>query len=40
MDCYDIKRQFGRDLCFYGGVSIQRLLPLGRPQEIRDEFAG
>ena len=37
MDCYEIKRQFGRDLCFYGGVSIQRLLPQGRPPEIRDE---
>ena len=37
MDCCEIKRQFGRDLCFYGGVSIQRLLPRGTPQEIRDE---
>jgi uroporphyrinogen decarboxylase len=37
MDCREIKRQFGRDLCFYGGVSIQRLLPRGTPQEVRDE---
>jgi len=37
MDCYAIKREFGRDLCFYGGVSIQKLLPWATPREIRDE---
>jgi uroporphyrinogen decarboxylase len=37
MNPYEIKEQFGRDLSFYGGMSIQRLLPYGTPQEIHDE---
>jgi len=31
----DLKRRFGRDLCFHGGISIQRVLPFGTPQQIR-----
>ena len=37
MDPYEIKRQFGSQLCFYGGVSVQKLLPYGTPGEIRTE---
>ena len=37
MDPYGIKRRFGRELSFYGGMSIQRVLPHGTPQEVRDE---
>jgi len=37
MDPYEIKKQYGTQLCFYGGVSIQRLLPYGTPGQIRDE---
>jgi uroporphyrinogen decarboxylase len=37
MDPYQIKRQFGSRLTFLGGVSVQRLLPFGTPQQIRDE---
>jgi uroporphyrinogen decarboxylase len=37
MDPYEIKKQYGSQLSFYGGVSIQRLLPFGTPQQIRDE---
>ncbi len=37
MDPYEIKRQFGQHLSFYGGMSIQRVLPYGTPQEVRDE---
>lgn len=37
MNPYEIKRQFGRHLAFYGGMSIQRILPYGTPQEVRDE---
>jgi uroporphyrinogen decarboxylase len=37
MDPYEMKRQYGSALAFYGGVSVQRLLPHGTPQQIRDE---
>lgn len=37
MDPYEIKRQYGDRLSFFGGVSVQHLLPHGTPQEIRDE---
>jgi uroporphyrinogen decarboxylase len=37
MDPYEIKKQYGSQLSFYGGVSIQRLLPFGTPEQIRDE---
>jgi uroporphyrinogen decarboxylase len=37
MDPYEIKKQFGSQLCFYGGVSVQKLLPYGTPGEIRAE---
>ena len=37
MNPYELKREFGRDLCFQGGVDIQRLLPRGTVQEVRDE---
>jgi uroporphyrinogen decarboxylase len=37
MDPLEMKNRFGRDLAFYGGVSVQRLLPFGTPQQIRDE---
>ena len=37
MDVYEIKREFGRDLAFCGGVSVQQLLPHGSPQQVRAE---
>jgi uroporphyrinogen decarboxylase len=37
MDPYEMKRQYGNALAFYGGVSVQRLLPYSTPQQIRDE---
>jgi uroporphyrinogen decarboxylase len=37
MDVYEIKRQFGDRLAFYGGVSVQGLLPHGTPEQIRAE---
>lgn len=30
-----LKREFGRDLSFLGGVDIQQLLPFGTPDEVR-----
>jgi uroporphyrinogen decarboxylase len=37
MNPYEMKERFGCDLTFLGGMSVQRLLPFGTPQEIRDE---
>jgi uroporphyrinogen decarboxylase len=37
MDIFALKREFGRHLCFAGGVSTQQTLPFGTPQQVRDE---
>jgi uroporphyrinogen decarboxylase len=37
MDIFALKREFGRNLCFAGGLSTQQTLPYGTPQEVRDE---
>jgi uroporphyrinogen decarboxylase len=37
MDLHEIKRRFGQRLSFYGGMSVQRVLPFGTPREVRDE---
>ncbi len=37
MNLGEIKRQFGTQLSFYGGMSIQKVLPFGTPQQVRDE---
>jgi uroporphyrinogen decarboxylase len=37
MDPYEMKRLYGDRLSFFGGVSVQHLLPHGTPAEIRDE---
>ena len=36
MDVHAVKREFGRDLCLFGGISEQQLMRLGTPDEIRD----
>lgn len=33
----DLLNKFGKELCFQGGISIQRTMPYGTPAEIRDE---
>lgn len=35
MDIFDIKKKFGKKLTFYGGVSVQKLLPFGTPDVIK-----
>jgi len=40
MDLREMKARYGDALTFYGGVSIQRLLPFGTPQQVRDEVRG
>ena len=35
-----LKRDFGRQLTFYGGVDTQELLPCGSLQQVRDATGG
>jgi len=38
MDSADLKREFGKDLTFWGGgVDTQYVLPTGTPEQVRDE---
>jgi uroporphyrinogen decarboxylase len=37
MDVYEMKRVHGGRLSFWGGISTQRLLPYGTPDEVRAE---
>jgi uroporphyrinogen decarboxylase len=37
MDVYEMKREYGDRLAFYGGMSVQRILPHGTPQEVHAE---
>ncbi|RPH97545.1 MAG: hypothetical protein EHM72_13495, partial [Calditrichaeota bacterium] len=37
MDPLFLKRKFGRDLIFFGGIDVQELLPYGHPQQIKDQ---
>jgi uroporphyrinogen decarboxylase len=37
MDILELKREFGRDIAFCGGVRTQDLLPCGTPEQIRQE---
>ncbi len=32
-----LKKEFGKDLTFFGGIDIQDLMPNGSPQQIKDE---
>jgi uroporphyrinogen decarboxylase len=37
IDVFDAKQRYGNDLCFYGGISTQRMLPYATPGETRDQ---
>ena len=37
MDVFETKKRFQGRLSFFGGISVQRLLPLGTPEEVRLE---
>jgi len=38
MDLAELKREFGREICFWGGgVDTQGVLPRGTPQQVRDQ---
>jgi uroporphyrinogen decarboxylase len=37
MDIYETKKRYYGELSFYGGISVQHLLPHGTPEEVREE---
>ncbi len=37
MDYEKIKQEFGRKITFHGGISIQKTMPFGTPQDVRNE---
>jgi uroporphyrinogen decarboxylase len=37
METQRLKREFGRELAFWGGIDIQEVLPRGTPAQVRDE---
>ena len=37
MEIDRLKKLFGRDICFHGGIDAQRLIPLGNPDDIQKE---
>ena len=39
MDVFQVKQQFGRDMSFFGGISIQKTLPFGTVRQVRDEIS-
>ena len=34
MDTKTLKREFGKDICFWGGIDTQRVLPFGSPADV------
>ena len=38
MDPLFLKREYGKDLTFFGGIDVQELLPSGSPQMVKDEI--
>lgn len=36
MDPIKLKKEFGSDICFHGGIDIQNLLPFASPSEVKD----
>jgi uroporphyrinogen decarboxylase len=37
MDPIKLKREYGKDLVFWGGVDTQQLLPFGTPEEVSEQ---
>ena len=37
MDAEELKREYGKDLTFFGAICTQRTLPLGTPEDVRRE---
>ena len=32
-----LKKEYGKDICFYGAINTQQTLPFGTPDEVRAE---
>ena len=39
MDLKGLKQEFGKDICFHGGIDAQKLLIEGTPENIKEEVA-
>ena len=37
MNPYELKRRFGAELTFWGGLGLQSIVPFGKPSEVRTE---
>ncbi len=37
MDYQEIKQKYGDRICFHGGISIQKTMPYGSPEDVRNE---
>lgn len=37
MNIYEIKKIYGEKLTFFGGISVQKLLPFGTPEQVKNE---
>ncbi len=37
MELSNLKKLFGKDICFHGGLDAQRLIPRGNPEQIKKE---
>lgn len=37
MDVFEVKQRFGKNLCLMGGISTQKTLPSGTPEDVRRE---
>ena len=37
MDTTSLKKEFGKDLCFWGGIDAQKILPEGTPEDVERE---
>jgi len=38
MDPEILKKKFGKNICFFGGIAVQSTLPQGTPEDIRKEY--
>jgi uroporphyrinogen decarboxylase len=37
MDPFELKREFGKDMTFWGGIDVRHLLPKGTVQDVERE---
>ncbi|MCK4244312.1 MAG: hypothetical protein KAX20_01660 [Candidatus Omnitrophica bacterium] len=33
----ELKREFGKDICFHGSIDVQKTLPVGTAEEVKKE---